>query len=1271
MRTNALTVFLLLSLVASASCILFGRSSILQPPPVSAPLALGVVDRDARLAVFLTDYGHTLTKTTAFRNGETQYAHVTRNIDGVPAAHFLASDKLYVSAEENTITYLLQTEYAFTVPTVSLSEWRVIRNITVPTNGLYSGVDGWAYGRYPDSLGGAPFVVMVAGGGVLWQLPNGTLASLTIPVLSLLGLLLNDTTLYLLVEPVPGTGPVQALIVDLVSAAVTTTALITPPSGAQATTCAFVYRNTTDPAAPDIVAFLMRNDTARLLIALDPVAAALTQLGLASTDPLPAPPTLAGPLPVRCIVTAPLEFLLFDETGLWAGDLGDDPPSTTSIALTNSLNYWIDAVLDQEGDLLVSTCDAGRYAIGLPGQCALLWFDALNVSANSTHSPSSPPVRFAPMMAHYSASMLVGDLGVFFLGDPGERAFDCGVLITDLAADSPPPVWIYVSTMPEQSLVKLELDPVTLTVCVLALLVFVASLTPRRYLIESMRFRFDNDSLYVLDWRSPKNGTQPFGAVYGLGDISSNQMSVSLLPYNNTVLYYAQELATPDSIYLLRATLDNYSVITSASTPSDVIKYIYRLRGGAVLLIGSDFITLLDSTLQVSHQWDEPDPQEYAALATYLSPDQSTLYVWSSSYRADVNNTLCAYVNLTAPHGNFTIRSAQASLTDYYTSSGVGTSAHNYLFLAAAGENTWLVARYSLDCDLQATYDTRLTQPPLVAYSDRLIFGSYPVLSPVYLDCGVGTFRNVTDGRCEACPNGTASMLVDTQACLPCPARTAPDAAHMYCECMAGFYSAANDQDCGVCPTGGVCSGGNALAPQPGYWRANATSSRFYACPLARGCNGSDVCAGGYTGPLCAVCEAQHALVVSDCLSCASPLVSAAYWLVAALVYLAAFAALVFASDSSFSVLKSFISFAQIVTFPASGPVPRLLHREVAVLTRYLSLANFQILSIVSPDCLLGRHVTYPVEAVASATLPLLVIAALAAFFSLPWERIRARLCCVFRRRASSGSLHAASDPFAEQPPSFADKIVAYRRSGSALRVTLFVVLLCTPSAMQQLSSYFNCEEVASVVYLVRDFTVRCYTGAWVWFAPAVGVLLCVYAVGVPAALFVLLYRYRETLDVRFLHSSYKEEYYWWDCTEHVRKLTLLLINTVVAPRAPEYYGTCSLALSVVALSIHLKVQAYAKERDFWFQCADLAGICLFFLWSVLATGDTNQVSVADTAAWAYWLFAVAYTCASLTVLVLSFRIKVQTLLQAAGCCKRSYSAGGDSELDALIPRKP
>lgn len=238
--------------------------------------------------------------------------------------------------------------------------------------------------------------------------------------------------------------------------------------------------------------------------------------------------------------------------------------------------------------------------------------------------------------------------------------------------------------------------------------------------------------------------------------------------------------------------------------------------------------------------------------------------------------------------------------------------------------------------------------------------------------------------------------MADSQACLPCPSRTAPDPQQVTCQCSSGFYSPINNEDCNPSPQGGVCLGANQLLPAQGYWRSNSSSWQFYGCPYPPGCNGSDSCGRATrVGPLSAVCATGYTLVAGQCLRCTSG-ASVVFWVVA--------------------------------------------------------------------------------------------------------------------------------------------------------------------------------------------------------------------------------------VDVGFLHNAYKDEYYWWDLTQQLRKLVLLLCNAVLAPCTPTYYGPCSLSISLIALCTHLKVEPYKTNRDMWFQTADLVGVTLYFIWTVTPPQDNT----ADTLAWIYWLYAICYTMASL-----------------------------------------
>jgi hypothetical protein len=84
--------------------------------------------------------------------------------------------------------------------------------------------------------------------------------------------------------------------------------------------------------------------------------------------------------------------------------------------------------------------------------------------------------------------------------------------------------------------------------------------------------------------------------------------------------------------------------------------------------------------------------------------------------------------------------------------------------------------------------------------------------------------------------------------------------------------------DCIPCPTDKAeCNGGNGIGPLPGYWRSSNITSNFIKCPNPDVCLGwkepdwdpKGSCAPGYTGVLCAECEAGFSLTgVAKCGLC-------------------------------------------------------------------------------------------------------------------------------------------------------------------------------------------------------------------------------------------------------------------------------------------------------------------------------------------------------------------------------------------------------------------
>jgi len=143
--------------------------------------------------------------------------------------------------------------------------------------------------------------------------------------------------------------------------------------------------------------------------------------------------------------------------------------------------------------------------------------------------------------------------------------------------------------------------------------------------------------------------------------------------------------------------------------------------------------------------------------------------------------------------------------------------------------------------------------------------------------CQAGTYSNNGDSECTDCKVGEYSPYPNATDCLDCVTPRTSSVGSYHCDlCEAGYYDAGtkeqvNDDDgddstqitCVQCPEGAVChEEGVTLANmevEKGYYRFAANSSSVYPCPKPALCLGGNVtgsatCQSGSKGPLCGLC---------------------------------------------------------------------------------------------------------------------------------------------------------------------------------------------------------------------------------------------------------------------------------------------------------------------------------------------------------------------------------------------------------------------------------
>lgn len=141
--------------------------------------------------------------------------------------------------------------------------------------------------------------------------------------------------------------------------------------------------------------------------------------------------------------------------------------------------------------------------------------------------------------------------------------------------------------------------------------------------------------------------------------------------------------------------------------------------------------------------------------------------------------------------------------------------------------------------------------------------------------CAMGQYQDKTgQTKCLFCPKNSYSDSTGMPACQPCSTpNSVTDStgatSSSQCHCANTFYGSYETQ-CTACPVGGDCSGFTEYPISlPGYWALPDDPSVIMACVPPEACLGgnstSGICAIGYSGRMCALCEV---CVYMYCTSC-------------------------------------------------------------------------------------------------------------------------------------------------------------------------------------------------------------------------------------------------------------------------------------------------------------------------------------------------------------------------------------------------------------------
>lgn len=406
------------------------------------------------------------------------------------------------------------------------------------------------------------------------------------------------------------------------------------------------------------------------------------------------------------------------------------------------------------------------------------------------------------------------------------------------------------------------------------------------------------------------------------------------------------------------------------------------------------------------------------------------------------------------------------------------------------------------------------------------------------------SFRSCIPGEiqilnsCELCGNNTYSLNPDDNYCLSCPREA-------------------------------ECYGTDKMLPKDGYWRSGRFSDEFYGCPYPSACLGSNQeemiyegrCEVGYSGTLCSICIDRYFQYAGyRCAEC--PEEDHFYVLIfgAALGFLLFFTFMIWnhirnctkPKKQSNLMLKIVLTYLQTIRllniYNISWPDLLLKFFEGA------SIGGDSGSQILTLDCrsihipLLDLNRTYTKVLISSA-LPIVCCCVLLIFW----------FCVTFYKESA-----------------------IYLKRHFVCSVVIVLVVL-NPSVLDSSMSMIGCREIDGVKYLMRDYSIECYSESHIWMLFYIVVpTVLLYAIILPGILLLILYRNRHSLDeesirMRYgiIYVGYKPKLWFWELCQFYRKVLLKGVLIAVAEYSAVVQATSVVIILMLVLLLQLAFKPY------------------------------------------------------------------------------------------------
>ena len=254
--------------------------------------------------------------------------------------------------------------------------------------------------------------------------------------------------------------------------------------------------------------------------------------------------------------------------------------------------------------------------------------------------------------------------------------------------------------------------------------------------------------------------------------------------------------------------------------------------------------------------------------------------------------------------------------------------------------------------------------------------------------------------------------------------------------------------------------------------------------------------------------------------------------------------------------------------------------------------------------------------------------------------------------------------------------------------VFLLALFLAFPPITKRAIYTFRCEPMEPdpsyrngyALYLTADLSIKCFQGQHAFWAVFSGLAACVYTLGIPIFMAVILYTNHRKLLLQtphcirrygFLYSKYQDHAWYWELVEMARKT---FFGCVVM-----FWATGTATQIVIAmfaafgfLILHLKCEAYKDATDAGLQTLSMTAIFLTLWIGLLAKTDLLTELQSDTAMQVYFIFTLVVNCLPLigfvtAVLVMIARAYLEALNQFKHRIAKTLEMRGYKRMHRLL----